>query len=100
MPLPALAIGSLGSLLQRVVLVYIVGKAGQMVLKVFGFFGIAWATNEYLIGPAGAQVRAAWSALPPAVSEWLGFMRVDVCVSMMLSAYAIKAVSKVFLSRK
>ena len=99
MPLPALAAGSLGSVLVRVVQVYLIAKAGQFVLNILAFFGLAWATYEYVVGPAVAQVQSLFTGLPADLIAWLGFFRVDVVATMLLSAYAIVVAKRVFLSR-
>lgn len=98
MPGPVVA-GALGTLLGRVITVYLVGKAGQFVLNLFAFFGLAWASNSFVIQPALDQILGFFAQIPPELKNWLGFFRFDVCAAMLLSAYTISA-AKVFLVKR
>lgn len=99
MPLPLIAAGALEALLVRVVGWVLVAKLGAAVLRVFTFLGVAWATNEYIVAPATAQILQLWGGIPAELQAWIGFFRLDIMASMLMSAYTIVGARKVFLAK-
>lgn len=104
MPLPAIPVAAgLGAaaigLISRILVGYAVVKAGVFVLKVLTFFGIAFATNEYLVEPLMDLVSGRWGAMPGNISQWMGILNLDKCVSVIASAYTIAAAQRVFLAK-
>lgn len=87
--------------------ILLMAKLGAMVARVFLFFGVTWATNEFALQPALDQVAALMTSSPGGefgtwALQWAGVMRLDVCVSMLLSClsavWTIKQ-ARVFLSK-
>ena len=82
-------------------------RAGVIFGRILGWFGLQWAVNEYGVEPMLDWVRQLMAQGPggdlgPKVMAWAGVLRLDVAVSMLLSAYvavwSIKSV-KAFLTK-
>lgn len=87
--------------------ILLMAKLGAMVARVLLFFGLTWATNEYVLDPALDQVRQYMTSGPggelgATAMQWIGVMELDTAVSMVLSAvvaaWGIKQ-ARVFLSK-
>ncbi|MDR7135725.1 hypothetical protein J2X06_002943 [Lysobacter niastensis] len=110
MPLPIIAGGALVALLVNVMRIMLMAKIGAFIVKALAFFGFTWATNKFAVAPAMDFIRDHMATLNGIGGEygtlmvqWLGVLRFDQAVSMMLSAYAaawtIKG-AKVFLAKQ
>lgn len=100
MALPALVAGSLGALLSRWWAGIVLPSLGIAVVKVLGFLGLALATNEWIVQPGVQYVKDKFLGVPADFAAWLGFFRIDVCVTMLLSAYVIGQAKRVFLTKR
>jgi hypothetical protein len=96
------------ALLVTLLRVMLMAKIGAFVVKLLAFFGFTWATNKFAIDPAMDFIRTHMNAHPAGefaawAFQWLGVLRVDQAISMLLSAYAaawtIKG-AKVFLMKQ
>ena len=71
---------------------------GYFVAKAMGFIGVTLATTSFVIGPLLDQVAGLVSglgggAMVGVALDWLGFVRVDICITMLLSAHGMGFVS-------
>lgn len=70
--------------------------AVSMVLRVLVTLGLSLVAYKYAIGPMVSAARNAATAIPPNLAQWLGLLRFDQAVTIILSAvvirYAMRAV--------
>lgn len=87
----------------------LLAKAGLFVLKVLGFFGLAFVTNKYAIQPMLDQIEqyvnniGNASGIGAVALQWAGVLNLDKAVSMIISAFSTAALikqSKTFLGVK
>lgn len=64
---------------------------GPYVAMLLVFFGLNIMVTGVSLLPFISDARAAWTGLPADLADWLGVLRVDMYVSAILSAHAIKA---------
>lgn len=96
--LPAMSAG-LSALLGRLLTWFFMTQLASAVVRMFAMLGIAFATNEWLIGPLVEHVTSAWGAIPAELAVWLSALGINEVVSIMLSAYGILGIKQIFLSR-
>lgn len=68
--------------------------AGKIIVGVLGFFGLSIAVDHYVIDPALDTIRGMMTSGPggtfgAAAMQWMGVLRIDQAVSMMLSAWTV-----------
>lgn len=68
--------------------------AGKIVVGILGFLGLSFATDRYVIDPMLDQIRAMMTTGPggsfgTTAINYLGILRLDVAVSMTISAYVM-----------
>jgi hypothetical protein len=68
--------------------------AGKIVVGILGFIGLDLVASHYVIGPMLDLIRDQMNVGPSGsfgatALNWLGVLRIDQAVSMMLSAWAI-----------
>lgn len=73
--------------------ILLMAKLGAMVARVLTFLGVTFATQNYAVEPAIDQVRHYMTTNPGGdlgaqVVAWAGVMKLDVAVTMLLSAYS------------
>lgn len=100
LPLAGVAASALAPLLQQVFRWFVFSMAAKAVLKIMAHFGVALATNKLLIQPLLDMVVSKWHSMPVELSQWLGALGIDVVVSILISAYSIEGLSRVFLVKK
>lgn len=93
MPLPLVAgLAALVPIVVTAMRVMLLAKAGAFVAKCIMFFGFTWATNKFAIQPAFDELRNHMQATPSGeygalMVQWLGVLRFDQAVTMVISAY-------------
>lgn len=104
MPLPLIAVGAgamagVTGLIVRALTIFFVAKGAMSVIRIFAMLGIAWGTYQWVIEPLIAEATSRWNGLPADLKTWIGAFGIDVVVSIMLSAYALWGVKKLFLQK-
>lgn len=74
-------------------------EAGKAVVKVLGFLGLSLATNELAIEPIMDNVAGWFGAIPGDLTVWLGALGIDKVASILISAYLVSGISRVFLRK-
>lgn len=68
--------------------------------KAMSALGLGFAAQHFVYEPLIDQAVTAWNAIPAVAANWVHALGIDTAVSILLSAYGIKGVERVFLSRK
>lgn len=83
---------------------YLVGQLlswiGPMIVSALLYFGLTFVSSEYAIAPLLSAIQAQLSGLPAVGLDVLGFVKADVAISMILSAYITRAATQISLRRK
>lgn len=90
----------LGPLLQQLGRWFVISQAGRFLAKMMIFAGIGFATKEAIIDPVIDQAVSAWGGIPATLAAWVGAFGFDKWISIVLSAYAASAISRVILVKK
>lgn len=70
------------------------------VAKCLSALGLGFAAKSFVYDPLIDQAVNAWNAVPAVIANWVHALGFDVGISILLSAYGIQGVQRVFLSRK
>jgi hypothetical protein len=75
-------------------------RIGQWVVQLFLFFGVQIVSQHVLIAPVKGALSAAFGGIPSDVIAWIAYLRVDVFLTIIASAYAANAGARFFMQRK
>lgn len=75
-------------------------KLAMWVAKGMSAIGLGFVADKFIWQPLIDQAVNAWQAVPAAFANWVHFLGLDTGISIILSAYGIAHVQRVFLSRK
>jgi hypothetical protein len=75
-------------------------KLALWVGKALSALGLGFAVQEFIYGPLIDQAVNAWNAVPALWANWVHALGLDAGISILLSAYGIQGVQRVFMSRK
>jgi len=93
MPLPLVAgAAALIPIVVTALRIMLLAKIGAFVAKLLMFFGFTWATNKFAVEPALDALRTHMAIAPSGeygavMVQWLGVLRFDQAVTMVISAY-------------
>lgn len=99
MPIPFVAaglIGAIGSLFGKI----IATRLGQWIVGALIFLGIEFAVSNLAVQPLMDQMTQVASGLPGEALQWARVFKIDVYVSIILSAYAAAAAGKMSMRKK
>jgi hypothetical protein len=88
-------IGALVAAIVTALRTYLPGIIGRILLAL----GIGFAVKEIAIPSLIALVNTYLVALPPILMAYFGALKIDVCISLILSAFAAKATQKAMLAK-
>lgn len=91
-PLIAAATGALSRL--------IASRVGMWVVSALGFLGLSFATHTVAIEPMLQMVHSNMAGVGGDIAAWMGVLRLDQYVSVIISAYAVGAIKRAFLARR
>jgi hypothetical protein len=74
--------------------------AAALVTRVLGAFGLTLITFNGLLPNLKSFINQFIAQLPPAALNFMGAIGLDVAISMVLSAYAVRMAFKVFIVPK
>lgn len=89
-------IGSIATLFDKL----IQARAAIWIGKIMTAFGLGFVAQQFLYDPLIDQAVQYWQAVPSLVARWIHALGIDTGVSIVLSAYGIRGVERVFLSRR
>jgi hypothetical protein len=75
-------------------------KAAVWVGKILSALGLGFAAQRFLYDPLIDQAITYWHAVPAQFAAWIHALGLDTGISIILSAYGIQGVHRVFLSRR
>lgn len=75
-------------------------RIGQWVLSALAFLGLAWTTQTVAIEPAISQVASSMGGVSGDLAQWMGVMRLDSYVSIVLSAFTVGTVKRAILAKR
>lgn len=81
-------------------LVYVVTKwLGSWVASALAYFGVSLVSQHFLVGPLLQELAASFSGTDSLFVQVVGYVNADVAMSMILSAYVVRAVGRVVLRK-
>lgn len=99
MPLPLLAVGGLAGILSQVLRWFFLAYGAATVTRLFAALGIAWGTYEYVLQPALDSAQSYWAGMPADMIGWLRYLGVMEVASIIVSAYMLWGLKKLFLRK-
>ncbi|AMJ56652.1 MULTISPECIES: DUF2523 family protein [Stenotrophomonas] len=75
-------------------------KLALWIGKALSALGLGFAAQHFVYEPLIDQAVNVWNAVPAIAANWVHALGLDTAISIMLSAYGIQGVQRVFLSRK
>lgn len=72
---------------------------GPMMSKGLGTLGLGLVAQDFAITPMINEMQTALGGAPAAFMQVVGYVRADVAISMILSAYAVRAVGRVIFGK-
>lgn len=86
-------LGALGGMLNRLVKL----RATFWAAKAIGSLGLGFGSKALLLDPLMDQAVNSWHAVPALAANWAHALGIDTAVSIVLSAYGMQSLAKVFL---
>lgn len=99
MALPLLALGGLGAILSRVLLMVALSKGAVIVARILGVLGLSILTNEHVVEPMLDMISGNAGGVPADLRIWLSAFGVDRVISIVVSAYSILGVKRAFFGK-
>lgn len=75
--------------------VWALRSIGPLIAKGLSFFGLSIGVQKWLMGPIIGELAQAFSGTDPVFLQVVGYVRGDVAMSLILSAYAVRSLQKV-----
>lgn len=75
-------------------------KAAMWLIHVMVFLGLAFMTNEAIVAPLVGMLQEGVGGLPADITQWAGALGIDKVISILVSAYTIRAAKRVFLGAR
>lgn len=79
--------------------IFLLANLVGFVVRVLMAFGLYFLVMEPTTDLVMDVLSNRFGLLPPDVADWIGFLRIDDYVSIVMSAYAIVAVSNIVLKK-
>ena len=98
MPLPLIApvLTAAGAFLSR----FLFTRLGAWLATAAVFLGLELAMGGVAVPAIRDMVISRFQGIPGAITAWMGVLRIDVYVTMILSAYAAACVKKALVRRR
>lgn len=93
--MPAI-LAAIGALLSRIFF----SKAGAWIASAMVFLGLELVSYSVAVEPLRDAVTAKMLGIPEGIRVWMGVLRLDQYVTIILSAYAASIVKKTLLRRR
>lgn len=75
-------------------------RLGKWITAALGAIGIDLTVYDQVIAPWIEQARTHWSGIGADVMTWLTWLRLDECLTIVLSAYGIAGLKRIFFRKK
>lgn len=75
-------------------------RLGMWVTSALAFLGLSFATHSLVLEPFMQTVASGMGGVSGELAQWLGVLKMDRYVSIVLSAYGVGAIKRVFLARR
>jgi len=89
-------LGALAGVLNRLMKL----RAALWAAKALGALGLGFASKKLVYDPLIDQAVNAWHSIPPLAANWVHALGLDTAISIVLSAYGIQGVQRVFMTRR
>ena len=89
-------ITAIGAMLSRVLF----SKFGAWIAAAFVFLGLELVSYSVAIEPMRDAVTSKVLGIPPEIRAWMGVLKLDQYITVILSAYAASIVKKALLRRR
>lgn len=93
--MPLLA--ALGPLLAQVMRYVFMAHLAGFVIRLFTMLGMSLATNEFVVEPLMNMVHGNASGVPADLAVWMSAFGVDKVISIIVSAYTLVGIKRVFV---
>jgi len=77
----------------------IFSRAGMWVVSTLVFLGIGFGTQQYALPAVTGYFQQGFGGLPANAAAWVGYFRIDVYCSIIVSAYAAAFAKRLILKR-
>lgn len=74
-------------------------RVGQWVLTALLFLGIQFGSQKFVVEPLRAAIQSSFSGLDSQSLAWMAYLNVDRAITIVLSAFASAAGSRMVLKR-
>lgn len=75
-------------------------RIGLWISKGLSAVGLGFVADKFIWQPLIDQAVTAWQGVPAIAANWMHALGFDTAISILLSAYGIRHIERVFLSRK
>lgn len=101
MAFPVIAGGAavLGPIIAQALRWFFLAYGAATVTRIFVSLGIAWGTYEFVLAPALSLADQYWVAMPAELAPWMRYLGVMEVASIIVSAYALWGLKKLFLRK-
>lgn len=89
----------LGPIIAQALRWFFLAYGAATVTRLFVSLGIAWGTYEWVLQPAIEAAENAWSGMPAELRPWLSYVGALECASIIVSAYMLWGLKKLFLRK-
>lgn len=89
-------LGALAGVINRLIKL----KLSLWIAKALSAIGLGFAAKKLVYDPLIDQAVNAWQAVPALAANWVHALGLDTAISIVLSAYGIQGVQRVFLTRR
>lgn len=98
-PVAAAAGAALGPTIAAAIRWFFVAYGAATVARLFTAIGIAWGTYEFVLSPAIDLADIYWGSMPSDLLVWLRALGVMEAASIVVSAYLLWGVKRLFLRK-
>lgn len=65
-------------------------RLGTWIAAAMSWMGLSWGSTSYVLNPLFGQIESLFGDANAVAMGWLGFLKVDIALTMILSAVAVR----------
>lgn len=92
-------LAALGPLLAQVMRYVFMAHLAGFLIRLLTVFGVSLATNEYIVEPIMDLIHGNAQGVPADLAMWLSAFGIDRVISIMVTAYGIVELKRVFVTK-